>query len=102
MHISTFERSQTAKESFMATAKFSYFPKVVLSRNKKKSMSELKVRKSRKQIMLPWILQKNVRWISALEDYYIKVSTKESLSSCKKKIDSLLVLTLNDACFLVS
>ena len=28
--------------------------------------------------MLSWILQKNERWISALEDYYIKVSTKES------------------------
>ena len=26
--------------------------------------------------------------------YYFKVSTKESLSSCKKKIDSLFVLTL--------
>ena len=26
--------------------------------------------------MLSWILQKNERWISALEDYYFKVDTK--------------------------
>ena len=31
--------------------------------------------------------------IPALDVYYIKVSTKESLSSSKKKIDSLFVLT---------
>ena len=54
----------------------------------------LKVRQSRNQIMLSWILQKNERWISALEDYYFEVNTKESLSSCKKNIDSLFVLTL--------
>ena len=32
--------------------------------------------------------------ISALEVHYFKVSTKESLSSRKKNIDSLFVLTL--------
>ena len=53
----------------------------------------LKVSKSRKQFMVKWILQKNERWISALEDYYFKVSTKETLSSCKKNIDSRFVLT---------
>ena len=37
---------------------------------------------------------KNERWISALEIYYFKVSTKESLPSCKKKIDTFFVLTL--------
>ena len=38
--------------------------------------------------------QPKVTEMSALEVYYFKVSTKESLSSCKKKIDSLFVLTL--------
>ena len=55
---------------------------------------QLKVSKSRKQFMVKWILQKNEHWISTLEDYYFKVSTKESLSSCKKNIDSLFELTL--------
>ena len=32
--------------------------------------------------------------ISVLEVYYFKVSTKQSLSSCKQNIDSLFVLTL--------
>ena len=36
----------------------------------------LKVSKSRKQFMVKWILQKNERWVSALEDYYFKVNTK--------------------------
>jgi hypothetical protein len=26
--------------------------------------------------MVKWILQKNERWVSALEDYYFKVNTK--------------------------
>ena len=41
---------------------------------------------------LPKCQPKNLR-ISALEVYYFKVSTKESVSSCKKNIDSLFVLT---------
>ena len=32
----------------------------------------LKVSNSRKQFMAKWILQKNERWISALEDYNTK------------------------------
>ena len=32
--------------------------------------------------------------ISVLEVYYFKVTTKQSLSSCKQNIDSLFVLTL--------
>ena len=32
--------------------------------------------------------------ISALEVYYFKVTTKQSLSSCKQNIDSIFVLTL--------
>ena len=40
---------------------------------------ELKVSKSRKQFMVSWILQKNERWISAMEVYYLKVNTKKSM-----------------------
>ena len=47
-----------------------------------------------KQNFKPYLLPKNELRISALEVYYFKVSTKESLSSCKKNIDSLFVLTL--------
>ena len=32
--------------------------------------------------------------ISALEIYYFKVTTKQSLSSCKQNIDYIFVLTL--------
>ena len=38
----------------------------------------------------------NISKISALEVYYFKVSTKESLSCCKKKIDSLFVYSTWD------
>ena len=47
----------------------------------------VKVSKSRKQFMVKWILQKNEHWTSALEDYYFKVSTKESLYSWKNRLD---------------
>ena len=40
------------------------------------STNLLKVSKSWKQLMVSWILSKNERWISALEDYYFKVGTK--------------------------
>ena len=40
------------------------------------SRAALRVNKSKKQFMVSWILQKNERWISALEDYYFKVNTK--------------------------
>ena len=36
----------------------------------------------------------NISKISALEVYYFKVTTKQSLSSCKQNLDSLFVLTL--------
>ena len=39
--------------------------------------------------------QPKITEISDLEVYYFKVSTKEKLSSCKKNIDSLFVLTIN-------
>ena len=50
----------------------------------------LKVSKFRKQIMVPKLLPKKTK-LTILEDYYFKVNTKESLSSCKKNIDSLFV-----------
>ena len=39
--------------------------------------------------------QQKISKISVLEVYYFKVTTKQSLSSCKQSIDSLFVLTLN-------
>ena len=36
----------------------------------------------------------NISKIFVLEVYYFKVTTKQSLSSCKQNIDSLFVLTL--------
>ena len=38
--------------------------------------------------------KENISKISDLEVYYFKVTTKQSLFSCKQKIDSLFVLTL--------
>ena len=39
-------------------------------------------------------INEDISKISVLEVYYFKVTTKQSLSSCKQNIDSLFVLTL--------
>ena len=54
----------------------------------------LKVSKSRKQFMAKWILQKNERWISALEDYYFKVNTKRESMFFLQEDRLSFVLTL--------
>ena len=53
-----------------------------------------KVSKSRKQFMVKWILQKNERWISALEDYYFKVNTKRESMFFLQEHRLSFVLTL--------
>ena len=64
--------------------------------NKKKFWNKiyLKVSKSRKQFMVKWILQKNERWISALEDYYFKVNTKRESMFFLQEDRLSFVLTL--------
>ena len=51
--------------------------------------------KSRKQFMVSWILQKNERWISALEDYYFKINTKRESIFFLQEDRISFVLTLN-------
>ena len=44
--------------------------------------------------MVKWILQKNERWVSALEDYYFKVNTKRESMFFLQEDRLSFVLTL--------